>query len=81
MGCANSCNLGLSQLTNTIEKRSACQLIQFSYDLDNKTSFSYPRGYYLYQWVLHTCCAESEADAQSSSPMDPEIYFRVQLGL
>jgi hypothetical protein len=23
------------------------------YGLDNKSSFSYPKGYYLYQWVLH----------------------------
>ncbi len=47
------------QLTDTIEKRYGCQLFQFKnqrplplvaadfYGLDNKTSFSYPRGYYL----------------------------------
>jgi hypothetical protein len=28
-----------------------------------------------------TCCAEAEAASQSSNPMDPDIYFSVQLGL
>ena len=28
-----------------------------------------------------TCWAEAEVDTQSSNPMDPDSYFRVQLGL
>ena len=71
----NSFNLCLGQLTNTIEKRSGCQLV-----LTIKPA-SAIRGGIIQINGPSTCCAEAEADTQSSNPMDPDIYCRVQLGL
>ena len=52
-----------------------------SYGLDNKTSFSYPKGYYFVSMDALTGCAEAEADIPSSGPMYPDICTKVQLGL